>query len=99
MYRITGIMLYPVNEKIEGELTPEKMYHIDVLDSDGPKVFCSGYIMALVQNNIAQYYQFSVDLMYEGGEELPYDKLIADSKIRSIINAICGIIFNNYIGK
>ena len=95
MYRITGIMLYPQNKDLNDE-----RYHIEITDVDeNGRIYCTGYIYAQVQNNLLQYYQFSVDLSYDGGEELTNEQIVTDTKLRSIINAICGILFNNGIGK
>lgn len=100
MYRITGITLYPQSVDSDVELTKNNMYHIEITDVDeSGKIYCSGYIFAEVQNNLIQYYQFSVDLMHESGEVIPQEQLLSDRKLQSIINAICGILFNNGIGE
>lgn len=94
MYRISGLTLYPMNKDYE-----DKRYHIEVTDEDEQRIYCTGYIFAEVQNNLLQCYQFSVDLIHESGEKLTYEQISDDPKLRSIINAICGILFNNGIGK
>lgn len=93
MYRIVGLQLHPVVV----ETIPENKYHIEVIDIDGTRVFCNGYIFAEVQNHVFQNYQFSIDLYNESDKEVDQDEIASNEKLRSIINAVCGIMFNNSI--
>lgn len=95
MYRIGSIIINSIKAIEESS---DERYHIEVTDSEDNRVYCTGYILAEVQNNVFQYFQFSVDLIQEDATSISQEELLKDAKLKSIINAICGILFNNYIG-
>ena len=95
MYRITGLQVYPASSEIEGK----DKYHIEISDHEKQKLYCTGYILAEVQNHVFQMYQFSVDLYNEVDEPIVVEDVLTNDKLKSIINAICGILYNNYIDK
>lgn len=93
MCSIVGLQIVPSDIPIQDK---DNRYHIEITDVDKNRMYCTGYTLTEVQTHVFQLYQFSIDLSISG-EPISEKNLSENFKLRSIINAICAIMYNNSI--